>query len=117
VVAAEGLVVAVLGIVEAITIDSGRLVLGVTTAAFLLLYGGGLLLAARGLYRLNHWSRGPVVFAQLIQLLMAYSFWGGSTKFVSVILVIAAVAVLACVFQKVSMDALADDPAKDRPVL
>jgi hypothetical protein len=31
--------------------------------------------------------------------------------------VIAAVAVLACVFQKVSMDALADDPAKDRPVL
>jgi hypothetical protein len=117
VVAAEGLVVAVLGIVEAITIDSDRLVLGVTTAAFLLLYGGGLLLAARGLYRLSHWSRGPVVFAQLIQLLMAYSFWGGSTKFVSVILVIAAIGVLVGVFQKVSMEALADDPTKDDPVI
>jgi hypothetical protein len=117
VVAAEGLVVAVLGIVEAITIDSDRLVLGVTTAAFLLLYGGGLLLAARGLLRLSHWSRGPVVFAQLIQLLMAYSFWGGSTKFVSVVLVLAAIGVLVGVFQKESMEALADDPAKDHPVL
>lgn len=117
VVAAEGFVVAVLGIVEAITIDSDRLVLGVTTAAFLLLYGGGLLLAARGLSRVSHWSRGPVVFAQLIQLLMAYSFWGGSTKFVSVILVIAAVAVLVGVFHKESMEALADDPTKDHPVL
>ena len=49
VVAAEGLVLAVLGIVEAITIDSGRLVLGLTTAVFLLLYGAGLLFVARGL--------------------------------------------------------------------
>lgn len=117
VVAGEGLVVAVLGIVEAITINDDRLTLGLTTAAFLILYGGGLLLVARGLYRVSTWSRGPAVFAQLIQLLMAYSFWGGSTKPVSVILVVAAVAVLVGIFQKVSMEALADDPTKDHPVL
>ena len=117
VVAAEGLVLAVLGIVEALTIDSDRLLLGVTTAAFLLLYGGGLLLVARGLSRASSWSRGPAVFAQLIQLFMAYSFWGGGTKYVSVILAVAAIAVLVSIFQKVSMDALTDDPTKDHPVL
>lgn len=117
VVAAEGLVVAVLGIVEAITIDSGRLVLGLTTAAFLLLYGGALVLVARGLYRASTWSRGPAVFAQLIQLGVAWSFWGGSTSTVSVVLGIAAIAVLVAVFQKVSMEALVDDPTKDHPIV
>ncbi|WP_344216811.1 hypothetical protein [Kribbella sancticallisti] len=117
VVAAEGLVVAVLGIVEAITIHGDRLVLGLTTTGFLLLYGAGLLLVARGLYRLSTWSRGPAVFAQLIQLGVAWSFWGGSTSAVSVVLAIAAVAVLVALFQKVSMEALADDPTKDHPVL
>lgn len=117
VVAAEGLVLAVLGIVEAITIDSGRLVLGVTTAGFLLFYGAALVFVARGLYRTATWSRGPAVFAQLIQLGVAWSFWGGSTSVVSVLLAIAAVAVLVAVFQKASMDALLDDPTKDHPVL
>jgi hypothetical protein len=109
--------VAVLGIVEVLNIDSDRLLLGVTTAAFLILYGGGLVLVARGLYRTSAWSRGPAVFAQLIQLFMAYSFWGGGTKAVAVALAVAAVGVLTGLFQKVSMAALADDPTKDHPVL
>lgn len=117
VVAAEGLVLAVLGIVEAITIDAGRLVLGVTTAGFLLLYGAALFFVARGLARAATWSRGPAVFAQLIQLGVAYSFWGGSTSIVSVLLAIAAVVVLVAVFQKASMAALLDDPSEDHPVL
>ncbi|GAA1656125.1 hypothetical protein GCM10009744_55990 [Kribbella alba] len=117
VVAAEGLVVAVLGIGEAITIDRGRLTLGLTTAGFLLLYGAALVLVARGLYRASTWSRGPAVFGQLIQLGVAWSFWGGSTRAVSVVLGLAAIAVLVALFQKVSMEALADDPTKDHPVL
>ncbi|WBQ07218.1 hypothetical protein [Kribbella sp. CA-293567] len=117
VVAAEGLVLAVLGIAEAITIDSDRIRMGVTTAVFLGLYGGALVFVARGLYRLSTWSRGPAVFAQLIQLGVAWSFWGDSTSVVSVVLAIAAVVVLVAIFQKVSMEALADDPTKDRPVL
>jgi hypothetical protein len=97
--------------------DSARLVLGLTTAVFLLLYGGALLLVARGLFRVSTWSRGPAVFAQLLQLLIGWSFWGGSTKAVSVVLWITAVAVLVALFRKVSMEALADDPTKDHPVL
>ena len=117
VVAAEGVVVAVLGIAEALTIDTDRLVLGATTTVFLLLYGAGLVLVARGLYRTSTWSRGATVFTQLLQLLVAWSFWGGSTKAVSTVLGVAAVVVLVAVFQKASMEALTDDPTKDHPVL
>jgi len=117
VVAAEGVVLVVLGIAEALTIQSSRLVLGLTTTAFFVLYGGGLLIVARGLWRASTWSRGPAVFAQLIQLLVAYSFWGGSTRAVAVALALAAVGVLVGIFQKASTEALADDPTRDRPVL
>jgi hypothetical protein len=115
VVAAEGLVVVVLGFAEAFTIDRTRLVLGLTTTLFLLAYGAGLLLVARGLSRASTWSRGPAVFTQLIQVLMAYSFWGGSTKAVSVVLAIAAVGVLVAIFQKASTEVLRDDPSRDQP--
>jgi hypothetical protein len=117
VVAAEGLVLIVLGIAEAFTIHGSRLVLGLTTAAFFVGYGAGLGFVARGLSRASTWSRGPAVFAQLIQILVAYSFWGGSTTAVAIALAVAALGVLACVFQKVSTEALADDPTKDHPVL
>jgi hypothetical protein len=115
IVALEGLVIAILGVGEAITIDTSRLTLGLTTAVFLLLYGAGLVLVARGLYRTASWSRGPAVFAQLIQLGLAWSFWGGSTSWVSVLLALAGVGVLVAVFRKASMDALSDDPTRDRP--
>jgi hypothetical protein len=117
VVAAEGLVLVVLGIAEAFTIQSSRLLLGLTTTVFFVLYGAGLGLVARGLSRASTWSRGPAVFAQLIQLLVAYSFWGGSTRAVAVALALAAAGVLIGIFQKASTEALADDPTKDRPVL
>jgi uncharacterized membrane protein (DUF2068 family) len=118
VVAAEGLVLFVLGIAEAFTIHSDRLVLGLTTSAFFVAYGAALVFVAlRGLWRAARWSRGPAVFTQLIQLLVAYSFWGGPTKIVAVALAVAAVAVLICVFQKASTDALAGDEANDHPVL
>lgn len=116
-VATEGLALLVLGIGQAITMNSARVTMGVTVTAFLLLYGGALLFVARGLYRTSTWSRTPAVLAQLIQLGIAWSFWGGSTSAVSVVLAIAAVVVLVAVFQKVSMDALSDDPTRDHPVL
>jgi len=117
VVAAEGLALIVLGIAEALTIHGSRLVLGLTTTGFFVVYGAGLGLVARGLWRAARWSRGPTVFSQLIQLLVAYSFWGGATKAVAVALAAAALAVLICVFQKASTDALADGETTDRPVL
>lgn len=91
--------------------------MGLTTTAFFVLYGVGLGLVARGLARASTWSRGPAVFAQLIQILVAYSFWGGGTKPIAVALALAALFVLVAIFRKASTEALADDPTKDRPVL
>ncbi|GAA0619414.1 hypothetical protein HPO96_25020 [Kribbella sandramycini] len=117
VVAAEGLVLVVLGIAEAFTIQSSRLLLGATTTIFFVLYGAGLGVVARGLSRAATWSRGPAVFAQLIQLLIAYSFWGGGTKGVAAALALTAAGVLFAILRKESREALADNPEKDHPVL
>ena len=56
------------------------------------------------------WARGPVVAAQLIGLLTAFSFWGGETKLVAVVLAVGTVAALAGVLHPASMRALAADP-------
>jgi hypothetical protein len=117
VVAAEGFAAIVFGIAEAFTIHGSRLVLGLTTSAFFIVYGVGSALVARGLFRASTWSRGPTVFTQLLQLLLAYNFWDGSTKPVAIALGGTALVVLVCVFQKASTEALADNPAKDHPVL
>jgi hypothetical protein len=108
--AVEGALAAVLGVIEAFAIHGDRLVLGVTTTAFLILYGAGLVLVARGLSRAAPWSRGPAVFAQLIQLGVAWSFWGGSTSWVAVLLAASALAALIAIFRRSSMAALVDDP-------
>jgi zinc transporter ZupT len=114
----EGLVLIVLGIAQALTIDSSRLVLGVTTTAFFLVYGVGLVfVAVRGLWKAARWSRGPTVFTQLIQLLVAYSLWSGGTKAVAIGLAVLAVVILVCVFQKASTEALTDGDSNDHPVL
>jgi peptidoglycan/LPS O-acetylase OafA/YrhL len=117
VVAVEGLVLVVLGIAEAFTLHGDRLVLGLTTAIFFVVWGVGLGFVARGLYRASRWSRGPAVFTQLIQLLVAYSFWGGSTRAVAIPLAVAAVGVLICIFQKASTQALLENQSNDHPVL
>lgn len=117
-VAVEGLVLIVLGIAEALTIHSARLVLGLTTAGFFLVYGVALVLVAvRGLWRAARWSRGPTVFTQLIQLLIAYSVWNGGARAIAGALAVLALTVLVCVFQKVSTDALTGGGSNDHPVL
>jgi hypothetical protein len=106
IVAVEALGAFAFGVAELITLDSNRLSVGVTTSAFFLLYAVGLAAAARGLVRLNGWSRGPIVLAQLIQLGVAWSFHGNSTDWVAILLAVPAVAVLVVVLAPATTDAL-----------
>jgi hypothetical protein len=105
-VALEALALLVLAAVAVVTLQSDRLLLGATNAAFFCAYGVGLAVCARGLARLRSWSRGPVVLAQLIQLGIAWSFASRATAWLSVVLAVPAVLVLAVVLAPSTTTAL-----------
>jgi len=109
VVAVEAVLVVMQAVVEIVAFSGQRLVMGLTTTLFFLLYGAGLLYCAWAVSRLRSWGRAPIVVAQLIQLAVAWSFAGGSTTFVAVTLTLLAVLVLVGIFHPASIAALGDD--------
>jgi hypothetical protein len=108
----EGLLTVVFGVTEAVSLDSDRLVMGLTTGAFFLAYGVGLLVCAWGMNRVRPWSRGPVLLAQLIWLGLAWNFRDGGTLPVAVVLAVVAALVLGGLLHPRSIDAL--ERAADR---
>ncbi len=106
----EGLACVVLGLIEAFNTSGGRLAMGVTSSVFLVVYGVALGLVGWGLSRAATWSRGPAVVAQLIQLGVAWSFRGGSTTWITVVLALLAVVALGAIFRRTSTEALTDRP-------
>lgn len=108
-VAVEALVFGVLAVTELLAVESSKLTMGLTTALFFVLYGVGLGVCAWAASRLSSWARAPIVLAQLIQLAVAWSFWGGETTWVAVGLAVVAVVVLAGIFHPDSLDALGEE--------
>ncbi len=104
--AAEALTSIVLGLLEVFAITGSRVTMGVTTAIFLIVYGAALGLVGYGLSRAAGWSRAPAVLTQLVQLGVAWSFRGGSTTWIAVLLGLAAAGVLVGVFLRSSLAAL-----------
>ena len=105
----EGLCLGVLAALELVSLDSDRVALAVTTCLFFLAFGGGLLLCARGLLRVRSWARGPVVAAELIGVLLSFSFWGGATTLAAVVILVVSIAALVGVLHPASTNALAAD--------
>jgi len=105
-VALEALALVGLAVAELFALDADRLGLGLTNVAFFLLYGAGLGVVGWGLSQVRRWSRAPVVLAQLIQLGVAYSFSGGSTTWVAIVLAIVAIAVLVVVLSPSTTEAM-----------
>jgi hypothetical protein len=76
-------------------IRMSRAEVGVGVSILMAGFGLLLLLVARAVFRGRRWSRGPAVVTQLILLPLAWSFKGGATTWVSVVL--AALAITALV--------------------
>ncbi|HET9778982.1 MAG TPA: hypothetical protein VFP81_06830 [Propionibacteriaceae bacterium] len=70
-----------------------RAAVGVGVTILMAAFGLLLLVVARGVFLGKRWSRGPAVATQLILLPIAWSFKGGSTTWVSVVLAALAIAV------------------------
>jgi hypothetical protein len=90
-------------------LEGERLVMGSTSVAFFLLYGGFVGYCAWSVYRLRSWARAPLVLAQLIQILVGASFWGGTTTIVAVVAIILGLLALAGIFHPDSLAALEGD--------
>ena len=108
-VAVEGLLMVLFGVLETANLSSDRVTMGVTTSLFFAAYGAGLLFCAWQLTRGQSWARSPVVLAQLLQLGVAWSFRGGDTTWVAICLAVVALIVLAGLLHPRSVDALSDE--------
>jgi hypothetical protein len=86
----EAMGLVAMGVVEIVSLDSDRLVVGVTTTVFFVVYALGLAVAAGALSRSRSWARAPLLLAQLIQLGLAWSFHGTSTDWVAALLAVPA---------------------------
>ena len=116
--AVEGLVLLGYAVLELASISSDRVAVALTTALFFTAYGGLLVAGAWALAHRRSWARSPVVLAQLIQLGVAWSFRGGDTTVVAVVIALVAVVVLIGLFVPSSLAALSDeDPDRgERPL-
>lgn len=111
----QGGILFVFAVLELVHVSGDRVTMGVTTAAFFAVYGAGLIAFAWAVTRGQTWARSPLVLAQLIQLGLAWSFRGGDTTWVAVGLAVVAIIVLAGLLHPASIEALEDDPTRDRP--
>jgi hypothetical protein len=102
----EGVLTIVYGLSELLHLHAARAVMGLSTALFFAAYGGALLVCAWGMHALRSWSRGPVLFAQLVWLGLAWNFRNGETRPVAVGLAVLAVLVLLGIFHPRSVDVL-----------
>ena len=105
----EGLVLVLYAVLELFSVSSGRLTMGLTTSLFFLAYGVGLLWCAWAVTHGRVFARSPLVLAQLIQLGLAYNFWGGATTTVSVVLGLVALIVIVGLLHPASIEALSHE--------
>jgi hypothetical protein len=92
--AVEALIALAYAVLEVGEIRTSRAAVGVGVTILMGGFGLLLLFVSRGVFRGRRWSRGPAVALQLILLPLAWSFVGGSTTWVAVVLAVVAITAL-----------------------
>ena len=111
----EGIACLVFAVLDAVHVTRGGLQLGLTAAGFFVLYGLGLGWCAWGLRNRRRAARGPVLFSELAMLGLAWNAAHAGNVWLTVVMVIAAVVVLAGLLSPASVAALEDDEDADEP--
>ena len=114
--AAEALIALGYAVLEIGQVRVSRVAVGLGVTILMACFGLLLLVVARGVLLGRRWSRGPAVATQLILLPIAWSFRGGVTTWVSVVLATLAIAVLVGVLHPRSTAVFVGPPA-DKPQL
>ena len=104
----EGVLLLGYGVLEALSIESARAAMGVTTAAFFVLLAVALVACGWLVLHGRAGARSPIVVAQVMCLGLAWSFRGGGTTWVAVALAVVAVIVLVGLLHPASIDALTE---------
>jgi len=104
----EALTFGVLAVLELFSLSSDRVGLGVGATLFLVIVASGLLWAAWRVVAGDAWARSPLIFAQLIQLGLAWNF-RGDPAWLTPAIALPAVVVLACLLAPPVTRALRDD--------
>ncbi|GEP34538.1 hypothetical protein NSZ01_23060 [Nocardioides szechwanensis] len=111
-VAVQGLLLLLFAVLEAASLSSERMSMGLTTSAFFFAYGAALLGCAWALTRQHAWARGPVLLTQLIQLGLAWNL--RDRLELSIPMALVALIVVAGMLSPATQDVLADDPMRGR---
>jgi hypothetical protein len=114
--AVEALIALGYAVLEIGQVRVSRVAVGLGVTILMACFGLLLLVVARGVLLGRRWSRGPAVATQLILLPIAWSFRGGVTTWVSVVLATLAIAVLVGVLHPRSTAVFVGPPA-DKPQL
>ena len=93
---AESLVFAVLVVLDAADLSGKRLGFGIGAGVLLAIYGAGQAWAAWRVTRGDGWARSPLIVTQLIQLLLAWNLRTSDSRWVAVLMAVAAVVALGC---------------------
>ena len=102
-----------LAVAELLSTSGDRLLLGLTTTLFFLLYGGLLLAGSWLVTRGVSWPRGPILLAQLFQLVLAWTLREEGTRGLAVLLVVSAAVVLVGMLHPASMGFLMGEEPDD----
>lgn len=108
-VALQGVAVFGYGVVSAINVSREQWLVAVSVTGFFCLYGAALVVCAALLLKLTSWARGPVLFAQLVWLGLAWNFRGPDTWQVAVLFAVAGGATLVGLLHPESRAALEED--------